>query len=389
MVRTKGCLEKLERVNKALRNEEPDRVPVSDFFWGSFLERWKRDLDLPQDTNIYDYYDLDWEVANPNMDPHIRDFEIIRENEEEVVVKTGYGAVIRKKFADPMPAFLSFSINDIDELEKFEFDDPWDDRRYFSGGDNQIAGVGDGFARNLPPWIETVKSIYPKRPVFGSITEGHEQLWRIVGSENVMMWIGLYPEKLGRFIERVGDFLVEMTKAQIKAADGMLDGMVVWGDVAYVNGMLFSPVYWRKWFKPIIEKMVQVCKEANIPLIYHGCGDVRSIFDDFIEMGVDGYNPLEARSGLDVVELRKQFGHKISFVGNMDVLEWAEAPMDELERIILRKLNAAKGGGYIFQSDHSVPSNVSGERYDFAVKLVRKYGVYPLDLGEHDIAELN
>ncbi len=389
MVRTKECLEKLERVNKTLRNEVPDRVPVSDFFWGSFLERWKRELDLPQDTDIYDYYDLDWQATTPNMDPHIKDFEIIRENEEEVVVRTGYGAVIRKKFSDPMPAFLSFSLNDIDELEKFEFDDPWDDRRYFSGGDNQIAGVGDGFARDLPPWIETVKSIYPKRPVYGSITEGHEQLWRIVGSENVMMWIGLYPEKLGRFIERVGDFLVEMTKAQIKAADGMLDGMIIWGDVAYVNGMLFSPVYWRKYFKPIVERMVKVCKEANIPVIYHGCGDVTSIFDDFIEMGVNGYNPLEARSGLDVVELRKKFGHKISFVGNMDVLEWAEAPMDELERIILRKLNAAKGGGYIFQSDHSVPSNVSGERYDFAVNLVRKYGVYPLDLGEHDIAELD
>lgn len=52
MVRTKECLEKLERVNKTLRNEVPDRVPVSDFFWGSFLERWKRELDLPQDTDI-------------------------------------------------------------------------------------------------------------------------------------------------------------------------------------------------------------------------------------------------------------------------------------------------------------------------------------------------
>ncbi|MFA7371167.1 MAG: uroporphyrinogen decarboxylase family protein [Sphaerochaetaceae bacterium] len=389
MERSKSCLEKLERVNKTLRNEEADRVPVSDFFWGSFLERWKKELDLPAETNIYDYYDLDWECTTPNMDPHIKNFEIIKENDQEVVVRTGYEAIIRKKFADPMPAFLSFSINDIDELDSFEFDDPWDDRRYFGRGDNQIAGVGDGFVRDIPPWIETVKSIYPKRPVFGSITEGHEQLWRIIGSENVMLWIGLYPEELGRFIERVGDFLVEMTKAQIKAADGMLDGMVIWGDVAYVNGMLFSPVYWRRWFKPIVEKMVKVCQEANIPVIYHGCGNTSSIFNDFIEIGVNGYNPLEAKSGLDVVELRKEFGHKISFVGNMDVLEWAEAPMDELERIILRKLNAAKGGGYIFQSDHSVPSNVSAERYEFALNLVRKYGVFPLNLGKHDIPELN
>ena len=56
--------------------------------------------------------------------------------------------------------------------------------------------------------------------------------------------------------------------------------------------------------------------------------------------------------------------------------------MDELKTMVLTKLNAAKGGGYIVQSDHSVPSNVSAERYEFVVNLVREYGKYPLQLGE-------
>jgi uroporphyrinogen decarboxylase len=55
---------------------------------------------------------------------------------------------------------------------------------------------------------------------------------------------------------------------------------------------------------------------------------------------------------------------------------------------VLRKLNAAKGGGYIVQSDHSVPSNVSGRNYDFVVNLVREYGRYPLQLGEFEIPDL-
>ena len=38
-------------------------------------------------------------------------------------------------------------------------------------------------------------------------------------------------------------------------------------------------------------------------MIYHGCGNATKIFEDFIEIGVDSYNPLEAKSGLDVVEL--------------------------------------------------------------------------------------
>ena len=59
--------------------------------------------------------------------------------------------------------------------------------------------------------------------------------------------------------------------------------------------------------------------------------------------------------------------------------------IDAIRREVLTKLNAAKGGGMIFQSDHSVSSNVSGHTYDYVVNLVRKYGVYPLHLEECDL----
>jgi uroporphyrinogen decarboxylase len=70
-------------------------------------------------------------------------------------------------------------------------------------------------------------------------------------------------------------------------------------------------------------------------------------------------------------------------------LEWATCSEEELRTIVLRKLNAAKGGGMIFQSDHSVPSNISAERYEYVINLVREYGRYPLNLGEYDIPDLN
>jgi uroporphyrinogen decarboxylase len=381
--RTKNCLKKLERMSAALSHREADRVPISDFFWGSFLERWRRELNLPHDTDIYKYYDLDWVVTIPNMDPHIKRFEVLEESGEEVVVKTGFEAVIKKKFADPMPAFLKFENDAIEKTVSFAFDDPWDERRYFRGGDNQIAGVGDGFTRDLPPWLDMVKSLRPDFPVFGSVCEGHEMLWRIVGSENVLLWIALYPDELGRFVDRIHGFNLGIAEAQIEAAGGLLDGMVVWGDVAYTKDTLFSPEYWREHFKPGVKALVELCHGRGLPVIYHGCGNVKKIFEDYIEIGVDAYNPLEAKAGLDVVDLRRAYGHRMAFCGNMDVRAWADAPREELEKIVLTKLNAAKGGGYIFQSDHSVPSSVSGERYDYVVRLVRERGRYPLDLGEY------
>ena len=101
--RKENTLRKLDRMNKTLRHEEPDRVPISDFFWGSFTERWRKELGLSADASPYYHYDLDWIVTVPNMDPWIRPFETISETPEEVVVKTGFGAIMHKHFEFPMP----------------------------------------------------------------------------------------------------------------------------------------------------------------------------------------------------------------------------------------------------------------------------------------------
>ena len=114
-------------------------------------------------------------------------------------------------------------------------------------------------------------------------------------------------------------------------------------------------------------------------MIYHGCGNVQAIFEDYIETGIDAYNPLEVKAGMDALDLRRRYGHRIGFCGNSDIQVWERGDREAIRREVLRKLNAAQGGGFIFQSDHSVTSAVSGQTYDYIVKLVREYGRYPLE----------
>lgn len=381
-----NTLAKLKRMNQALSHEEPDRVPISDFFWGSFIERWQKELGLPEDANPYYHYDMDWIATVPNMDPWIRPFETLAETQNEIVVKTGFGAIMRKKFACPMPEMAEWETDTIEKLEAAEFDDPRDRRRYFEGGDNQIAGVGDGFTRNSPAWTESVKGLRPDFPVYGSMIEVAECLTRLVGQQNALLWMGLYPDRMGKVINRIGEFYLECARAELEAGEGLLDGFVIWGDVAYKPGLFFSPDYWREYFKPWVSAMAEEAHRHGLPVIYHGCGCVKAIFEDYIEIGVDAYNPLEVKASMDAVELRREYGHRMGFCGNSDIQVWERGDLDEIRREVLRKLNAAKGGGYIFQSDHSVAGDVSGHTYDMIIKLVREYGVYPLDLGEFDEA---
>ena len=378
--RKENTLRKLERLNKALHHQEPDRVPISDFFWGGFTTRWRKELGLPDDANPYYYYDLDWISTVPNSDPWIRPFETIKETAEEVVLKTGYGAIMRKQFEFPMPEMCGWEIDTFEKLERAEFDDPRDRRRFFEAGDNQIAGVGDGFERNSPPWIDTVKSLRTDFPVYGSMGEVSECLTRLIGQENAMMWMAEFPDRMGAVINRIGAYYLECAKAEMDAGAGLIDGFVIWGDVAYKKGMFFSPNYWREYFKPWVAEMTAYAHAKGLPVIYHGCGNPKKIFQDYIEIRSTPTIRWRPRLAWIAWNCAASTASPWGFCGNSDMQIWESGDREAIRREVLRKLNAAKGGGYIFQSDHSVSSGVSGQTYDYIVKLVREFGNYPLQL---------
>ena len=63
-------------------------------------------------------------------------------------------------------------------------------------------------------------------------------------------------------------------------------------------------------------------------------------------------------------------------MGNIDATIMSRSKA-EIEAEIGSKLTAAKkGGGYIYHSDHSVPSDVSLEQYTHVMEMVLKYGRY-------------
>jgi uroporphyrinogen-III decarboxylase len=93
---------------------------------------------------------------------------------------------------------------------------------------------------------------------------------------------------------------------------------------------------------------------------------------------------LEAKAGLDVVDLKRRFARRWAFNGNINVQVLETNDRQKVRREVLTKLNAAKGGGFILQSDHSITDNVDPVTYDYMIELVRQYGRYPLELGEYD-----
>ena len=124
--------QKETRLRAALGNKEGDRVPASYFFWTGFVKRarqkWGEDVDL------YRKLDLDYIVISPNMDPIIKDFEILEENGEDIILKTGFGATVRRSGTIAMPSFDKFSVTVPEEMADFVLEDPKDRRRLYRAG---------------------------------------------------------------------------------------------------------------------------------------------------------------------------------------------------------------------------------------------------------------
>ncbi|RJP29915.1 MAG: hypothetical protein C4527_10580 [Candidatus Omnitrophota bacterium] len=370
--------EKVERMKKALSHREGDRAPAGEFFWTGFMKKCKQKWG--EDFDPYRHFDLDYIVVNPNMDPQIQSFVILEENERDIVVQTGFGATIRRTLDFPMPRYESFSVNTPEAMADFVFNEAADPRRFFAGGDDQINCVGDALLRDIDAWDKRLNPYVEDFAVFGSVCEPFEYLWRVIGSENALLWMASDTDKLAAFVDRIGAFMLELAKAQIDAGKGRLSGMYIWGDVAYRKGMLFNPQRWREIFKPHVKALIDLFHQQELMVIYHGCGNAIAIFDDLVAIGLDGYNPVEAKADLDVVELKKKYDKKLAFVGNIDIRALESNDPRKIEQEVLYKLQAAKGGGFVFQSDHSVSSEVEPESYEHAIRLLRQYGNYPLSL---------
>jgi len=376
---------KLERMQKTLSCKEPDKIPLFDLFWVEFVDKWKKEKGLNSDADIYKYYDMDMYVVVANTDPKIDSYRLIERGSDYEIFKSGFGCTIKKPNYSPQPQFLDFSVKSADDYKDFVLEDPNDKRRFYEPSANLLGGAGN---IEFPSFYDQLEAVKGKFPTMGLALEGMEKSWRIRGMDGIFIDIMTEKKKLKNFLKRLEEFEIQVGINQIEMG---IDFMMIAGDVAYDKGMFFSPDTWREIFKPYLYNMCKAYKESkpDIKLIYHGCGNSTAIYEDYIDCGIDGYHSLEVKSGIDVIDLKKKYKNKLAYIGNIDCRDIFPGSKENIKKDLLRKLNAAKGGGFIPAADHSVPDNVPVENYDYFVNLIREYGKYPLNLGEFDIPELD
>ena len=347
-----------EVVNRALRRQNPDRMPVNAEFTPEIRDR------LMAHVGASDYYDLCTKLGSdmlilgggignsyymnyPSKDDYVCPWGCTWrwfENESGA-----YTEMVERPLADD---------EDGDKLDAYQIPDP-EDPATFEALDNLIKKYGNDY------FI-----------CFASTCSIFEASWYTHGMEDTLMDMLANEEYANKLFDKMMEFPL---RAGLKALDYPIDMIWLGDDMGLQNNMLMSADLWRKYFKPRMAKLISAYKEKNpnILVAYHSCGNIEPIIEDFIEIGLDVLNPIQPKA-MDPAKLKEKYGDRLSFWGGMCIQETLPygTPEDVKAEVLLRKNTIGKNGGYLCAPAHNVQSDTSVENMLAFFEAAKEYGKY-------------
>jgi uroporphyrinogen decarboxylase len=237
-----------------------------------------------------------------------------------------------------------------ENFRRYAFPDPEDPSR-FSGFPDEISRRGDTF-------------------VVASLGFSlFERAWTLAGMENIL--VAMIEDK--DFANSLFDAILEYDLAVVKSAlSHDIDGMRFGDDWGQQRGLLMGPPLWREFLKPRIARLYAAVKAAGRKVFIHSCGKVDELFPDFIECGVDVFNPFQPEV-MDVYDIKRRYGDRISFFGGISTQKTlpygtVQQVKDEVRRLIE---GVGENGGYIASPAHDIPKDARAENVAAMIEVLQ------------------
>jgi uroporphyrinogen decarboxylase len=162
------------------------------------------------------------------------------------------------------------------------------------------------------------------------------------------------------------------------AAELGIEAVIVGGDLAGETTTLISPAHYREFVRPYQQELVDHAHRRGMMIIKHTDGNAWPILDDLVEIGFDGFNPVQPQC-MDIGEVKDHLAGRMSIIGNIDCRHLLPAGTpEEVEATVKETIAvAAPGGGYVLASSNSLHPDCKPENIVAMVQAAHKYGVYP------------
>ena len=94
-------------------------------------------------------------------------------------------------------------------------------------------------------------------------------------------------------------------------------------------------------------------------------------------MGVDVLHPIQESAGMDMFEVKHRYGDRITLHGGLDLRMLCRLKKEEVRGYVEPRMTALKkGGGFIFNTGHTVQMDTSLDILEYAYDIAMEYGSY-------------
>jgi uroporphyrinogen decarboxylase len=157
------------------------------------------------------------------------------------------------------------------------------------------------------------------------------------------------------------------------------DGIWLYEDLGYKNGLFASPKVLAEVIFPYYKELIAFFHSYDLPVVLHTCGSTAAALPLIIEAGFDALNPMERKAkDNDPFAFAEQYGDQIAFVGGLDARVIETNDKDTIRREVSAFVDGmkARGARLVFASDHSISTNSRYESYSYALDVYREHMMY-------------
>lgn len=339
----------LARVQAVFRREEPDRVPIFEFMIDPAVVQGI----LPGATypDLVDALDIDC-VVTPTPSRMYR-LERIGEQKGKPLFRTEWGELrvdtgemVTMPVAHPLQAYADW--------EAYELPDP-----------------------DAPGRLDALKKLVARfkgrRAVGCHLHDSFTYPSYLFGMTELFMKLILEP---GWVKEVIAACVAHNCRMVELVAEVGADFVMFGDDVGGKSGPLMSPAHYEDFFLPGLAEVTRVAHENGLSVVKHTDGNIGSLLPMFAEAGIDAFHPSDPSAGMDIVQVKADFGDRFAVCGGIDTGDpLSHWPISDLVDEVRRRIaELAPGGGWMIASSNTVHSSVKPENYHAMVMATRTYG---------------
>lgn len=183
-----------------------------------------------------------------------------------------------------------------------------------------------------------------------------------------MTYIALNPKIVETIMDKVTDYKIEIAKKTVQLGFKIAHSG---DDFGTQTAGFFSDAMFKRIILPRLKKYWEVFLKADIPIMFHSCGNIVQYIPDLIDIGMKILEPCQPC--MDLNYLKREYGKDLIFYGGIDTQKLPYLTPEGTKEMVADTIRIlGKGGGYIIAAAQEIMNDVPIENIKAVVETIRE-----------------